>query len=99
MLFRGVILEGVTCSGKSSLLRALVSHPSFVTRAGVSSIVLTEHHTQRVLESKGPRGVLRVEDNIELLRDHTDYLGKVAGRLGRMTRWREENLSNPRVAV
>ena len=97
MLFRGVILEGVACSGKSSLLRALLSHPSFVDRAGASSIVLTEHHTQRVLESKVPRALLRVQDNVCLLREHTDYLGKVAGRVRRMTRWQEENLSNPRV--
>jgi hypothetical protein len=97
MLFRGVILEGVACSGKSSLLRALLSHPSFVGRAGASSIVLTEHHTQRVLESRGPRALLRAEDNVALLREHTDYLGKVAGRIRRMTRWQEENLSNPRM--
>jgi hypothetical protein len=97
MLFRGVILEGVACSGKSSLLRALLSQPSFVGRAGGSSIVLTEHHTQRVLESNGPRVLLRVQDNLDLLREHSDYLGKVAGRLRRMTRWQEGCLSNPRV--
>ena len=99
MLFRGVILEGVTCSGKSSILRALLSHPSFVERAGASAIVLTEHHTQRVLESVGPRAQLRVQDNVMLLREHADYLGNVARRLGRMTGWQEKNVRNPRVTA
>jgi hypothetical protein len=99
MLFRGVILEGVACSGKSSLLRALLSHPLFVGRAGASSIVLTEHQTERVLESMGPRARLRVKDNVALLREHVDYLGKVAGRLRRMTRWQEGNLTNPRLTA
>lgn len=99
MLFRGVILEGVACSGKSSLLRALLSHPSFVGRAGASSIVLTEHHTQRVLESQGPRARLQVHDNVRLLREHSDYLGTVAARIGRMTSWQEKNSGNPRVTA
>jgi hypothetical protein len=99
MLFRGVILEGVACSGKSSLLRSLLSHPSFVNRAGASAIVLTEHHTQRVLDSMGPRSQLRVQDNVLLLREHADYLSKVAERIGRMYRWQQENLGNPRVVA
>ncbi len=97
MLFRGVILEGVACSGKSNLLRALLAHPAFVGRAGGSSIVLTEHHTQRVLESKGPRALLRVQDSVDLLREHSDYLGKIAGRICQMTHWQKENLRNPRL--
>jgi hypothetical protein len=71
----------------------------FVSRAGASSIVLTEHHTQRVLESKGPRAQLRVQDNVLLLREHTDYFSKVAGRIGRMARWQGANLGNPRMVA
>jgi hypothetical protein len=99
MLLRGVILEGVACSGKSGLLHALLAHPSFVGRAGASSIVLTEHHTQRVLESKGPRAQLQVQDNVMLLREHTDYLGGIAGRIGHMTNWQEKDSGNPRMTA
>lgn len=99
MLFRGVLLEGVACSGKSSLLAALLSHPSFVARKGLSSVILTEHYTQRVLESKGPRAALRVEDNVALLREHAHYIAKLEARLRAMRRWQEEDLANPRMTV
>lgn len=99
LLFRGVVLEGVACAGKSSLLRALLRHPSFVDRPGASSVVLTEHHTQRVLEARGPRAQLRVQDNVTLLREHADYLANMAGRLRPMTRWQEHNLGNPRLTA
>ena len=96
MPFRAVVLEGVAGSGKSSLLRALLAHPRFVKRAGSSSLVLTEHHTQRVLEALGPRSSLRVEDHLELLGGHVDYLTRVASRLDRMTRWKQGRLENQR---
>lgn len=96
MPFRAVVLEGVAGSGKSTLLRALLAHPRFVNRPGSSSLVLTEHHTQRVLEGLGPRSDLRVEDHLELLRAHVDYLTGVASRLDRMTRWKQDRLANPR---
>jgi hypothetical protein len=96
MPFRAVVIEGVAGSGKSSLLRALLAHPRFVNRPGSSSLVLTEHHTQRVLEGMGPRSGLRVEDHVGLLREHVDYLAGIASRLGRMARWKREGLANPR---
>jgi thymidylate kinase len=99
MPFRAIILEGVAGSGKSSLLKALLAHPTFVNRPGVSSLVLTEHHTQRVLEGLGPRASLRVEDNLGLLHAHVDYLTGVASRLDGMTRWKDAGLENPRFAA
>lgn len=96
MPFRAVVLEGVAGSGKSSLLRALLAHPRFVNRPGLSSLVLSEHHTQRVLEGLGPRANLRVADNLELLGGHVDYLTSIASRLDRMTRWKRARLENPR---
>jgi hypothetical protein len=99
MLFRGVILEGVAAAGKSSLLRALLAHPAFVARPGGSCVVLTEHHTQRVLEARGPRAGLRVEDHVALLRQHADYLMGLHQRLGAMERWARERLPNPRLVA
>jgi thymidylate kinase len=96
VLFRGVVIEGVTCAGKSALLGALLGHPAFVRRAGASSLVLTEHHTQRVLESLGPRANLRLDDHLTLLRSHVDYLAGIATSLDRMTRWTAERRTNAR---
>lgn len=96
MPFRAVVLEGVAGSGKSSLLRALLAHPRFVNRPGLSALVLSEHHTQRVLEGLGPRSNLRVEHNLGLLGEHVDYLTGIASRLDRMTRWKRDGLENPR---
>lgn len=97
-LFRGVIIEGVACSGKSTLLRGLLAHPSYVGRPGLSSLVLTEHRTQRVLEGSGPRAALMAADNIELLRSHVTYPRSLHGRLARMSRWQDEQARNPRLA-
>lgn len=96
VLFRGLILEGVACSGKSTLLRALLSHPTFVDRLGTSTLVLTEHHTQRVLESLGSRGRLAVHDNVSLLREHTSYLRGLASRLAAMSCWTAAASENPK---
>lgn len=94
VLFRGLILEGVACSGKSTLLRALLAHPSFVHRAGPSAVVLTEHHTQRVLESLASRNTLTVHDNLNLLREHTNYLRGIVSRLAAMSHWNDPARAN-----
>jgi hypothetical protein len=98
-MFRAIILEGVAGSGKSSLLKALLAHPKFANRPGASSLILTEHHTQRVLEGFGPRASLRAEDHVGLLREHVDYVTGIASRLDRMTRWKRDALTNPRLTA
>ena len=99
MLLRGLIIEGVSCAGKSTLLRALLSHPSYLRRGGQSAVVLTEHHTQRVLEGAGLRRTLSVADNVNLLRSHVTYLAGLAGRLKAMRRWVDEDLPNPQLSA
>jgi putative acetyltransferase len=92
---RGVLIEGIPCAGKSTLLRGLLSHPSFVHRAGLSTLVLTEHHTLRVLEPR--RGSLGVADNVGLLRGHVDYIAALTARLAAMPHWRGR--PNPALTV
>jgi thymidylate kinase len=99
LLFGGVVLEGVACAGKSSLLRALLAHPTYITRQGSSSVVLTEHHTQRVLEGRGPRAGLTAADNVGLLRTHVEYLRALSGNLARVRAWRENRRPNPRLSA
>jgi hypothetical protein len=97
MLFSGVILEGVAGSGKTTALRGVLAAPAF--RSALSSIVLSEHHTQRVLESRGPRSSLEVDDNIGLLAAHASYLRGLHDRLSSMQAWREQSSVNPRLHV
>lgn len=92
----GVVVEGVTCAGKTTLLRALLRHPAYLARAGLSSLVLTEHHTQRVLEALPAPGR---DEHLALLRAHVAYLQGIAARVGGMTRWMTERLPNPRFTV
>jgi hypothetical protein len=98
-LLRGVVIEGTVCAGKSTLLRALLAHPSYVNRPGLSSLVLTEHHTQRVLEGRGARASLTPADHMALLCDHLDYVAGLHARLSAMRAWRSERRQNPRLGV
>jgi hypothetical protein len=83
MLFRGVISEGVSCSGKTSALRALMRSPVFVDRPGLSTVVMTEHQTQRVLEGVGPSRVLDPDRSVALLSEHVTYVrGRQSWLLG-----------------
>jgi hypothetical protein len=94
-MLAGVIIEGAACAGKSTLLRGLLRHPAFAERPGMSSVILTEHHTLRVLEPR--RGRLAARDNVELLSSHVDYLAGLVARLAGMPHW--EGRPNPRLAV
>ena len=58
---QGLILEGISGTGKSSVLRALLRHDFFVQKPFFSSLVLSEHHTQRVLEAIEKERAIKVE--------------------------------------
>ena len=92
----GLILEGVSGSGKSTLLREILRCRTFVDREYRSAIVLTEHHTQRVLERKEQDGGLVTEDHLRLLRRHVGYVEGINRSLCSMD-WRERNRVNMRV--
>lgn len=80
----GLILEGVSGSGKSTVLEATLRSESYLDRGYLSSVVLSEHHTQRVLEAKERSEGLNVEDNVALLRQHLDVVHTMHSRLQRM---------------
>jgi hypothetical protein len=80
----GLVLEGICGSGKTTLLRQILLSPRFLLKAYLSSIVLSEHHTQRVLEEKEHAGTLVPADHIALLNQHASYLEQVKGRLDQM---------------
>ncbi len=70
----GLILEGVPASGKTTLLKALSSHPHFSPLKFPSRIILSDHHTQRVLEKQNNRGELTPRSALKLLCGHADYI-------------------------
>ncbi len=93
----GLIIEGVCGSGKTTILKKLTESPRFQNKSGQSTIVLSEHHTQRVLEKKERTAGLRRADNLNLLDEHATYLENMNERLARMP-WAENGRSNMRLA-
>ena len=81
---RGLLLEGISGTGKSTLLRALLESPRFRSGPDLSTIVLTEHQTQRILEKKERDTGLTVSDNLGLLTHHIAYLESLQNRLDTM---------------
>jgi len=67
---RGLVLEGVPCVGKSSVIRAVLSSGALARRPSVSLMVLGEHITQRAVESREHAGTITAADNVALLQ-HT----------------------------
>ncbi len=92
----GLILEGVCGTGKTTLIRALTKSAPFVQKSYPSSIVLSEHHTQRVLERKEAIEGLKPEDNLELLEFYVQFFEKMYERASRMD-WSARNRTNHRL--
>ena len=80
----GLILEGIAGSGKSSVLRALTTHEVWTRKPHLSSIVLSEHQTQRALEAKERREGLQIEDHLDLLAEIVGMLEQFSRRLRQM---------------
>ena len=93
----GLILEGVSGSGKTTVLQALLRSERYLERGYLSSLVLTEHHTQRVLEPKQRREGLSVEDNVGLLRCHLETIRALEAHL-RRTDWAAGGRTRHRVS-
>ena len=92
----GLLIEGISGTGKTALLESLVRSKRFVEKSYLSSIVLSEHQTQRVLEKKSREEGLDVSDNLRLLDNHTSYLENVNRPLEEMD-WCRNNQINMRI--
>lgn len=93
---RGIILEGVTASGKTTLLKYLQRRLVGI-RPGSTKVVISEHYTERVLED--------IKANGELLHSHAfAHLDGVLEQLEQMQSWKEtskfaENRENAEIFV
>jgi thymidylate kinase len=92
----GLILEGICGTGKTTLFRSLIQSQRFIQKSFLSSIILSEHQTQRVLERKEREEGLVRSDNISLLDQHVTYLEIVRDRLEQM-QWCTNNRTNMRI--
>ena len=92
----GLIIDGICGTGKTTVFRALIQSERFVQKSFLSSIILSEHQTQRVLERKEREEGLTPSDNISLLEQHVTYLEQIRDRLEQM-QWCEKNRTNMRI--
>jgi hypothetical protein len=92
----GLIIEGICCTGKTTLVHALTRSAPFVQKNYPSSVVLSEHHTQRVLERKESREGLTPNDHLELLEFYVQFFEKVQER-SNQTDWNARNRTNHRL--
>jgi hypothetical protein len=90
MVVRGLIIEGVTASGKTTLMKAL-QRVLLERRPAATKLVLSEHYTDRLLEEPRRRGEMALGDALGLLEDailgvralaKLEAGGKFAGRGG-----------------
>lgn len=63
----GLLLEGVPCTGKTAVIRAILSSGVLGSRGSVSVMILGEHLTQRAIEAKEDAGTITLADNLALL--------------------------------
>ena len=92
---KGLILEGVPGTGKTTLLNSILRSRRYVDRSFLSTMVLSEHQTQRVLEAKEEEEGLDRHDNVALLESHLTYLGGIQERLKDMP-WCANGRTNQR---
>lgn len=92
----GLIIEGICGTGKTVLLNALIQSERFVKKNYPSSVILSEHQTQRVLERKEREEGLTVFDNIRLLDQHISYLEQLNLQLDQM-QWCRYNQTDMRI--
>lgn len=78
----GLIIEGISGTGKTSVLKSLLKHREFLDKPFISSVVFSEHQTQRVLEYKEKTKGLKPADNIGLLTGIVETLELFNNRLG-----------------
>ncbi|HQN42704.1 MAG TPA: hypothetical protein PLA25_01120 [Anaerolineaceae bacterium] len=89
----GLIIEGICCTGKTTLIQALTRSPRYNQKSYPSSVVISEHHTQRVLERKQALEGLVPDDHLALLEFYVQFFEKIYERSSQMD-WNARNRTN-----
>ncbi|AOK89205.1 hypothetical protein [Paenibacillus polymyxa] len=77
MHIKGVILEGFSNAGKTSVLRAIKQYQSQDESAERSVVILGEHYTQILNNKHGKFLSLSQEEHLTLLKERTEMLTKL----------------------
>jgi thymidylate kinase len=80
----GLILEGISGTGKTEILKTILRSDRFVKKGFLSSYIMSEHQTQRVLEKKDREEGLTIADNLSLLNEHLENIERLTKRLDAM---------------
>jgi len=89
----GLIVEGICGTGKTTIINALTKSTVFIQKNYLSSVVISEHHTSRILEKKLPNGGLTPRDHLEVLEFYVQFFEKVYERSSQMD-WSANNRTN-----
>ncbi len=92
----GLVFEGIAGTGKTTTLNSLLKSSHWNNKPFISSYVLSEHHTLRVLENTFLDKTLKKTDSIELLEFHTSHLEKLQSNLTQ-TNWLERDRVNQKL--
>jgi thymidylate kinase len=70
----GLILEGISGTGKTALLQSICKNPNLLFKDSLSCLILTEHHTQRIFENLHKCGTLTKSLHLVLLNEILDFI-------------------------
>lgn len=73
-MIKGIIIEGLSTAGKTSLLSALKKRHSQISDIQRTMISVSEHYSQVLHQDHGELRRLQQKEHIELLKPHVDYL-------------------------
>jgi hypothetical protein len=73
-LIQGVIVEGLSTAGKTSVLSALKKIHSQTPNVERTMIAISEHYSQILHSDNGVLRSLKLDEHIKLLKRHVDYL-------------------------
>ncbi|MCE4051397.1 MULTISPECIES: hypothetical protein [Bacillaceae] len=76
--FRGIILEGYSNAGKTSVLKSLKQLQAVDDYAERSIVVLSEHYSQIIHRANGELRTLNQKEHIQLLKDRVTMLKKLS---------------------
>lgn len=73
-MIRGVIIEGLSTAGKTSLFSAIKEKHSQASNVEKSIIAISEHYSQVLHSYQGVLRSMDKDEHIQLLNRHVDYL-------------------------
>lgn len=91
MNIRGVILEGYSNAGKTSVLKAIKQYQANEEEAELSVVILGEHYSQILNNVQGEVISLSRDQHIELLRNRVDMLKKLNDWANYLGPWKRKS--------